>query len=152
DESLGKSHIQANVFITMRSGGIGSYVLRNTMWAGNNFVYEYLRLKPGASGAALEAKLPPFLDKYGADQLKQIGMQKKLHLQPMTAIHTSTGYEVENSKTTSASFLYLLLLIAILIQVVACINFMNLSTARASLRAKEVGVRKVIGAGRGALI
>ena len=152
DESLGKSHIQANLFLTMRSGGIGDYVLRNTMWAGNNFAYEYIKLKPGASAAALESKLPAFLNKYGADQLKALGMQKQLHLQPVTAIHTSSGYEIEFGKTTSASFLYLLLLIAVLIQVVACINFMNLSTARASMRAKEVGVRKVIGAGRGALI
>jgi putative ABC transport system permease protein len=152
DESLGKSHIQANLFLTMRSGGIGDYVLRNTMWAGNNFAYEYIKLKPGASAAALESKLPAFLNKYGAGQLKEIGMQKQLHLQPVTAIHTSSGYEIEIGQTTSASFLYLLLLIAILIQVVACINFMNLSTARASLRAREVGVRKVVGAGRGALI
>ena len=152
DESLGKTQLKANLFITMRSGGIGNYVLRNTMWAGNNFAYEFLKLRQGASAAALEAKLPAFLNKYGADQLKQLGMQKQLHLQPLTAVHTSSGYEVEMGKTTSASFLYLLLLIAILIQVIACINFMNLSTARASLRAKEIGVRKVIGAGRGSLI
>ena len=152
DESLGKSHIQANLFLTMRSGGIGDYVLRNTQWAGNNFAYEYIKLKPGANAAALESKLPAFLNKYGADQFKALGMQKQLHLQPVTAIHTSSGYEVEFGKTTSANFLYLLLLIAVLIQIVACINFMNLSTARASMRAKEVGVRKVIGAGRGALI
>ena len=119
DESLGKSHIEANIFITMRSGGIGGYVLGNTMWAGNNFAFEYLRLKPGASADVLEKKLPAFLNKYGADQLKQIGMQKVLHLQPVTAIHTSSGYEVEMGKTTSSSFLYLLLLIAVLIQMVA---------------------------------
>src|SRR5204863_3674676 len=58
------------------------------------------------------------------------------------------GYEVEMTKTVNPSFLYILILIAVLIQVIACINFMNLSTARASKRAKEVGVRKVIGAER----
>jgi len=152
DESLGKTHIDANVLLTMRSGGVGDYVLRNTIWAGNNFTYSYVRLTPGASVAALEAKLPAFLNKYGADQLKTIGMQKQLHLQPVTTIHSTSGYESENSRTVSASFLYLLLLIAGLIQVIACINFMNLSTARACNRAREVGVRKVIGAGRGQLI
>ena len=79
-------------------------------------------------------------------------MQKQLHLQPVGSIHTTTGYENEMDKTVSPSFLYILLLIAALIQVIACINFMNLSTARASKRAKEVGVRKVIGAGRKDLI
>src|SRR5258706_14654314 len=52
------------------------------------------------------------------------------------------------TKTVDPSFLNILILIAVLIQVIACINFMNLSTARASKRAKEVGVRKVIGAER----
>src|SRR3984885_1822414 len=75
-------------------------------------------------------------------------MKKKLQLQPITAIHTTTAYDIEPGKTVSSSFLNLLLLIAVLIQVIACINFMNLSTARASKRAKEVGVRKVIGAGK----
>jgi putative ABC transport system permease protein len=152
DESLGKSHIHANLFITMNSGGIGEYVLQNTMWAGNNFAYSYVKLKPHTDATALEKKLPGFLDKYGAQQLRELGMEKQLHLQRATSIHTSSGYEVELSKTVSTSFLYILLLIAALIQVIACINFMNLATARASKRAKEVGVRKVIGAGRKDLV
>ncbi|MBE9667260.1 ABC transporter permease [Mucilaginibacter boryungensis] len=152
DESLGKSHIQANLFITMRGGGIGAYVLQNNVWAGNNFTASYVKLRPGTSAAALEKQFPAFLDKYGAAQMKSLGMTKQLHLQPVTSIHTTTGYEVELSKTLSPSFLYILLLIAVMIQVIACINFMNLSTARASKRAKEVGVRKVIGAGQGDLI
>ena len=152
DESLGKTHIEANLFVTMRSPGIGGYVLANTVWAGNNFLDGYIKLKPGASAATLESKLPAFLKKYGEQQLKTIGMQKQLHLQPVASIHTTPGYETEPSKTISSSFLSLLLLIAALIQIIACINFMNLSTARASNRAKEVGVRKLIGAGRGELI
>ncbi len=152
DESLGKSHIQENIFITMNSGGIGEYVLKNDRWTGNNFTCSYVKLKPGASSAALEKKLPAFLMKYGEEQFKTSGMHKQLHLQPVQSIHTTTGYEVENSKTVSPSFLFILMLIAIVIQVIACINFMNLSTARASKRAKEVGVRKVIGAGRKDLI
>ena len=152
DESLGKSHIKANIFITMNSGGVGEYALHNNTWTGNNFAYSYIKLKPGTNAAALEKKLPAFLLKYAKQQLKDGGMQKQLHLQPITGIHTSTSYEVENSKTVSPSFLFILILIAVVIQVIACINFMNLSTARASKRAKEVGVRKVIGAGRKDLI
>jgi putative ABC transport system permease protein len=152
DETLGKTHIKANMFITMNSGGIGEYVLQNHSWAGNNFADEYIKLHPGSDVAALEKKLPAFLNKYGAQQLKALGMQKQLHLQPVGSIHTTTGYENEMDKTVSPSFLYILILIAVLIQVIACINFMNLSTARASKRAKEVGVRKVVGAGRKDLI
>jgi putative ABC transport system permease protein len=152
DESLGKTHILANIFVTMNSGGIGDFVRGNNSWAGNNFTNSYIKLNPGTDASALESKLPAFLLKYGADQLKQLGMEKHLHLQKVSSIHTTTGYEVEMTKTVNPSFLYILILIAVLIQVIACINFMNLSTARASKRAKEVGVRKVIGAGRKDLI
>ena len=148
DESLGKSHVHINMFIAMNSGGIGEYVLQNDSWAGNNFTNSYIKLRSHTEAATLEDKLPAFLLKYGAQQLKQLGMEKRLHLQPMSSIHTTKGYEVEMTKTVNPTFLYILILIAVLIQVIACINFMNLSTARASKRAKEVGVRKVIGAER----
>jgi len=152
DERLGKSHLHANMFITMNSGGMGEVVRQSGMWAGSNFTYSYIKLRPHADAAALEKKLPAFLNKYGGQQLKDIGMEKILHLQPLGSIHTTTDYEREFSKSVDPSFLYILLLIAILIQVIACINFMNLSTARASKRAKEVGVRKVVGAERSDLI
>ncbi|MDZ4810343.1 MAG: ABC transporter permease [Bacteroidota bacterium] len=152
DESLGKSHIQANIYVTMRGGGMGDYARTNTSWAGNNFSYSYVKLYPNTDVAALESKLPAFLNKYGQDQLKQLGMEKQLHLQPVSSIHTTPGYEAENDKIANPRFLYLLLLIAGLIQVIACINFMNLSTARSTNRAKEVGVRKVIGAGKFQLV
>jgi putative ABC transport system permease protein len=152
DESLGKTHIQVSMFMAMNSGGLGEYVRQSNTWGGNNFLYAYVKLRPDASAAALERKLPDFLNKYGAAQMKEIGMKKVLHLQQITTIHTTPGFEHELTKTLDPSFLYILILIAVLIQVIACINFMNLSTARASQRAKEVGVRKVIGAGQGDLI
>jgi putative ABC transport system permease protein len=152
DETAGQSHIKASMFLAMNSGGLGQYVRQNSNWAGNNFLYAYVKLRPDASAAALEKKLPDFLNKYGADQLKAIGMKKALHLQPITTIHTTPGHEHELTKTLDPAFLYIMILVAVLIQVVACINFMNLSTARASKRAKEVGVRKVIGAGQGDLM
>jgi putative ABC transport system permease protein len=146
DESLGQSHIRANLFMSMSSGGMGEFTLTNKSFAAYNFTASYVRLKSNVSASALEKKLPAFLQRYGADQLRKMGMEKKLHLQAVTSIHTTPGYENELSKTIDSSFLKMLLLIALFIQVIACINFMNLSTARASKRAKEVGVRKVVGA------
>jgi putative ABC transport system permease protein len=151
DEDLGKSNIHASMFIRMNANGFGGDILGNTTWSGNNFTYSYIKLKPGTNVVLFEKKLPAFLNKYGANQLKDIGMEKHLHLQPVTSIHTTTGHEHEMTDTVSNSFLYILLLIAALIQIIACINFMNLSTARASKRAKEVGVRKVIGAEKSSL-
>lgn len=152
DESLGKSHIQANAFITMNSGLIGRIIRTNDSWAGNNYIYAYVKLQPGANAAALEKKLPAFLKKYGQEQMKTAGMTKQLYMQPIHAIHTNAEFDHDIDKPVSPSFLYVLILIAVLIQVMACINFMNLSTARASKRAKEVGVRKVIGAERKDLV
>lgn len=152
DQSLGRSHLEGNMFISMKSGDMGVGVANNNEWAGNNFLFSYLKLRPGADAGALEKKLPAFLNKYGGQRMKQLGMQKQLHLQPVTSIHTTAGFDVEPSKTADPSFLLILVLIAVMIQVIACINFMNLSTARASKRAKEVGVRKVIGAGKYDLI
>ena len=152
DESLGKTIIKANFFMNMHSGGMGEYTATTDAWAGNNYTSSFVRLRPDANPAALEKKFPAFLNKYGGEQMKQGGMTKQIHLQPLLDVHTTAGYENEPSKTVSVSFLNIMILIAILIQVIACINFMNLSTARASKRAKEVGVRKVIGAGRYSLV
>jgi len=152
DESLGKSSLQANMFVKMNPGGYGDDFLTNHTWSGNNFTYSFIKLKAGANPVALEKKLPAFLNKYGEEELRTVGMKKSLHLQPIAQIHTTAGYDAEAGKTVSSTFLHLLILIALLIQVIACINFMNLSTARASRRAKEVGIRKVAGAGRKSLI
>jgi putative ABC transport system permease protein len=151
DESLGKSNIHAGMFIRMNPNGYGGAVLKNDTWSGNNFTYSFIKLKPGANAAALEKKLPAFLNEHGGEQLKSLGMEKQLFLQSLTSIHTSEAREDELTPTVSSSFLNILILIAALIQIIACINFMNLSTAKASKRAKEVGVRKVIGAEKSSL-
>ncbi|HET6256046.1 MAG TPA: ABC transporter permease [Puia sp.] len=152
DESLGKSQIHANVFMSMNSNGIGEFAYHTDEWAGENFAASFVRLRPGADVAVLEKQLPAFLGKYASAQLKAKGMTKTLYLEPMTKIHTNTQFDSGLGKTVDPSFLSVLLLIAALIQVIACINFMNQSTARASKRAREVGVRKVLGADRGDLL
>ncbi|HWZ16687.1 MAG TPA: ABC transporter permease [Mucilaginibacter sp.] len=148
DQSLGKSHLEGNMFISMKSGNTGNSIANDPEWAGNNFLFSYIVLRPDANAKTLEKKFSAFLQKYAGPQMKQLGMQKELHLQSVRSIHTTGGFDVEPTKTADPSFLFMLILIAVLIQVIACINFMNLSTARASKRAKEVGVRKVIGAGK----
>ena len=151
-ESLGRSHLQANVFITLNSGLIGRIIRGIDNWAGGNMMYSYVLLRHGTDPQAFSRKLAPFLVTHGQQQLKALGMTKEISLLPVSAAHTTTGLEVQWTRSVSPSFLSILSLIAILTQVIACINFMNLTTARAFKRAKEVGVRKVIGAGRGNLI
>jgi putative ABC transport system permease protein len=152
DVSQARSHIQADVFVTMNSGVIGNIVRSDMSWGGHMMMYSYVRIRPGSDYRKLDKKLGPFLDRYGAKEMKTIGMEKQIHLQPVAEIHTNADLQHDLTAAVSPSFLSMLSLIAVLIQVIACINFMNLSTARAAKRAKEVGVRKVIGAGRGDLI
>lgn len=148
----GKSHIEANYFLSMDSGGAGSYAATSQEWVGNNFTNAYIKLKPNVSPSQFESKLPSFIDRYAGESLKNQGSIKILSLQPVSSIHTTTGYVAESGNPVSPGLLYILLAIAGLVQVIACINFMNLSTARATKRAKEIGIRKVVGAHRQAII
>ncbi|MEO5563082.1 MAG: ABC transporter permease [Chitinophagaceae bacterium] len=153
DETYGKSHLEPHFIMTMNSGGMGDFVRNNNQWAGQNFVFNYVRLNSNANAVALQTKLPAFLDKYGADNLKELGMKKHLYLQKVTDIHLhSKGINNQISKTSNIQFLYLLLTIGFFIQLIACINFINLTTARSMRRAREIGVRKVIGAAKSSLI
>ncbi|MCB0571068.1 MAG: ABC transporter permease [Phaeodactylibacter sp.] len=152
DPAAAKSHIRGHLYLSMNSGGIGEYVRTSNHWAGNNFISGYIKLKPRADAKALEAKLPAFLQKHGAEQLKELGMKKTLSLEPVKDIHLHSNRINQLETTVSARLLYILLTIAGFIQLIACINFMNLATARSTRRAKEVGIRKAIGANRGALV
>lgn len=120
-------------------------------WGWSDF-YTYVLLKPGASAAGLQAKLPDFAQKYMGESMKKDGFQCRFDLQPLYDIHAHSTYDYELGGNGNFKFLPLLGAIALLIMLIAWINFINLSTARSLERAKEVGVRKAVGAGRGTLI
>lgn len=154
DENMGKSHLNPNYLLSMNSpGGIGELVRSVQNYATQNFVFSYVKLVPGADIRRLQQKLPEFLQNRGAKDLETAGMEKTIALQPVKDIHLySKGITNQIDKVSNIQYLYVLLLLAFFIQLVACINFINLSTARASKRAKEIGVRKVVGADKGSLI
>ncbi|MBX7152029.1 ABC transporter permease, partial [bacterium] len=146
------SHIQARFFMSMSSDGMGAYFNTMQQWAGNNVMFSYVMLQPGTDPSALEAKLPAFLDKYGKEQLAALGFHKTHFLQPVTDIHLKSDFTNDLSPNSSMTLMYVLGSISIFILLIACINFMNLATARSAKRAKEVGVRKVLGARKAMLI
>jgi len=152
EDSEHKTHIEANFFTSMQTEGLGKYVTSVTNWAGQNFIYSYIQLNPKSSWQALEAKLPAFLNKYGAEDLKAQGMHKSLHLQAVSDIHLKSNLAHEISQNGSIVYIYVLAAIAVFILLIACINFMNLATAQATRRASEVGVRKTLGASQSLLI
>ncbi|WP_425235063.1 ABC transporter permease [Ulvibacterium sp.] len=152
-ESIHKTHLNPNYILSMTSPGLGAYVRSVENYATQNFVYSYLKLVPGSNAIALEKKLPDFLQARGSSDLAAAGFDKTLLLQPVKDIHLySKGIEMQIDAVSNIEYLYALLLLAAIIQLVACINFVNLSTARAGKRAKEIGVRKTVGAEKGSLI
>ncbi len=149
----GKSHLNPNYIINLDTPGFGEFVNGVTNFATENFVYNYVRLEPNVNGELLDAKLASFLKARGEKDLIDSGIKKRLTLQPISDIHLySKGIRGQIDLVSDINYLYFLLILALFIQLVACINFINLSTARASKRAKEIGVRKVVGAGKDSLI
>jgi len=147
-----KSHIPAHFFLSMRNGDIGGFIESRTNWAANSFFHTYIRLKNTVDPIAFEKKLNAAIDKRAGADLKAFGWSRQLFLQPLTGIYLHSALENEIGPNGNATTLYILGSIALFILLIACINFMNLSTARSGKRAKEVGVRKVMGAERGSLV
>ena len=121
-------------------------------WNGGMQYYHYLELVPGANTAELEEKFPDFMYEKINYIYEEAGASIAAFLQPVTDIHLHSGYVGEIGPTGSMSNIYIYSAIALFILFIACINFMNLTTALATKRAKEIGMRKVFGAGRPSLI
>ena len=124
-----------------------------TSWGWYDF-YSYLQLKPGTDYKNLESKLPAFCDRYINSQewYKTNNNRAELYLLPVTDIHLYSNYNQEAEVNGNGQAVRFLFLVAIFIIGIAWINYINLATARSVERAREVGVRKVLGAGRSTLI
>ncbi|MDD9948009.1 MAG: ABC transporter permease [candidate division Zixibacteria bacterium] len=118
----------------------------------NHDLYTYLLLREGAAPEDLESKFPAFLDKHLGDQLDGTGIVAKPFLQPIRDIHLGSNMEGEFGPNSDIRYVYIFSSLAVFILLIACVNFMNLSTARSARRAQEVGIRKVLGAQRPQLI
>lgn len=119
---------------------------KNWVW---NPCWTYILLKPNVNPAEIERDFPNFIQKYYPDFIKN---QAGHSLQPLTAIHLTSNLDYEIEANSSKSSIYIFAAIGIFILLIACINFTNLATARSATRAKEVGIRKVVGAHNSNLI
>ncbi|MDE3182367.1 MAG: ABC transporter permease [Bacteroidota bacterium] len=147
------SHIQANFFVSMNGGDIEAYIRNNgNNFANNNMFYSYIRLRHGSDPAKTAAKFPAFIEKYESKDLKDAGFTKKQFLINLKDIHLHSGMNNDVTPSGSLTYLYILGSIALFTLLIACINFMNLSTARSSKRSAEVGIRKVLGAEKKSLV
>ncbi|MEO7768078.1 MAG: FtsX-like permease family protein, partial [Ferruginibacter sp.] len=145
------SHFHFELFASMA----GLPESKELTWMSSNF-YTYLLLADGYDYKKLEAKLPQVVEKYmGPQMFKAMGVtladfRKKgndisFHLQPLTDIHLHSDFQGDLSQPGDIRYVYIFGAVALFMLLIACINFMNLSTAGASRRAREVGIRKVLG-------
>jgi putative ABC transport system permease protein len=158
------SHFHYDIFLPLLGNWPGAREAQSTSFLTNNFS-TYLLLKKGTDSKALERKIPSFIKKYAGPQLATAlgadftiekyyasGNKFEMTLMPLLDIHLYSNFNSELELNSSITYIYLLGTIALFILAIACINFMNLATARSSNRAKEVGIRKVMGSLRSHLI
>ncbi|MBD0296440.1 MAG: ABC transporter permease [Flavisolibacter sp.] len=146
------SQIDVRFFVSIRGGAMEQFMRQQTDMVGNNMFHTFFLLKRGADAKRLEAKFPAFVDKYLGKGLTNAGFYKQQFLIPVKDMHLRADMPVDISPVGSVTYLYILGCVALFTLLIACINFMNLSTARSSKRSAEVGVRKVLGAERRSLI
>jgi len=135
---------------------------QSPLWISNSY-YTYLLLQENYAPLQLEAKFPALVKKYVAPQIEQAidksfdeaiaaGAKYDFYLQPLPSIYLHSTAQNDLAVTSDVKYVYILTAIAVFILLIAAINFMNLATARSSNRAKEVGLRKVLGSERRQLI
>lgn len=146
------THFDYNMFITM----LNRADARQNIWLSNNFT-TYLKLNSKEAKAVVDGRFPAFLERHFADQVKQMmgvdikdalasgNLAATYFLQPVEDIYLHSNMDYEIRSGGSIENVYLFSIIGFFILLIACINFMNMATAKASIRAKEVGVRKVLG-------
>ncbi|HKI79545.1 MAG TPA: ABC transporter permease [Ignavibacteriaceae bacterium] len=135
---------------------------RNPFWLSNNY-YTYLLLSKGTDVKVLQEKINSVVRKFVAPQVQTVagislsqflaaGNKYDFELQPLKSIHLHSHLEGEVEPNSDINYIYIFSAIGLAILLIACINFMNLSTAKSEKRAKEVGIRKTLGSNKGQLI
>ncbi|MGH7456729.1 MAG: FtsX-like permease family protein, partial [bacterium] len=117
-----------------------------------NILHTYIKIAEGVSPQAFEQKISKVADRYVGDKIRANNQTYTYFLQPITSIHLHSDLRYELEANSRMVYVQIFSVAAVLILLIACINFMNLVTARSMRRAKEVGLRKVVGAYRSQLM
>ncbi|CAN5483542.1 ABC transporter permease [soil metagenome] len=145
------SHLLFDMLISFSSLIKGNQNIGQDNWGNfNNFTY--VLLKPGTSAPAFEKKLIPLYEKYMAPIFAQFNIKMHYVVQPITAIHLHSNLEREPEELGNMSYIWIFSAVAFFMLLIACINYMNLTTARSARRAKEIGIRKVTGSTKKQLV
>ena len=143
------SHIKFDMLVSFSTMDNNNQISGNWTWPE---FYNYVLLAPGTDPKKLSAKFPAFIERHLGTVLKSLNFGCAFHLQPVTDIHLKSHYLKEPEVSGSENEISFLSIIGILILAIAWINYINLSTAKSMERAKEVGLRKVMGSSRLQLI
>ena len=122
-----------------------------TAWQWDGFL-NYVVLRDGTDPATLEARFPSFVEQRAGEELRNYNAGMVFHLQPLSKIHLISDYRGEIKPTGDQKSTYFLLIIGLFVLVIAWINYTNLTTAYSLKRAREVGVRKVLGSFKSQLV
>ena len=144
------SHLRFDMLISWVSLPKNQYGGEDNWGNFNNFTY--VLLKPGTSAAAFNKKLVPMYEKYMAPLFAQFNVKMHYGVQPLTDIHLHSKLEHEPEELGSMSYIWIFSAVAFFMMLIASINYMNLTTARSARRAKEIGIRKVIGSTKKRLV
>lgn len=140
------SQIKADLLVSMSSfRQIYGYPTSDSEWTNHNY-YTYLLLKPHVNAKAFEKKLPAFMEFHHGEESRKLQMFETLTLEPLREVYLKS--KRDGFVSGSINNVNIFSIVAIFILLIACINFINLTTARSAERAKEVGIRKVVGAAR----
>ncbi len=142
------SHVLFNSLISISTL---DFLNRPGQW-GNFGALTYVLLKPGFEPASFEKKLTDIYPKYQQSIFEPFGVTMTYHTQAITDIHLKSKLKYEPEPLGNINYIYTFSAIAVLLLLIACINYMNLTTARSARRAKEIGIRKVSGSVQGQLI
>lgn len=145
------SHFPFEVILPIHNLLMNGQYKEDDGWGWNNFV-TYVELEKTADSKMMEEKLPAFVEKYQGEDLGRSNSTRVYSFQPIREIHLKPGLNHESSATISVNTIYFFLLISGFILAIAWVNYINLSTARAMERAREVGIKKSIGAYRSQLM
>ena len=145
------SHFRMDYFVSLSTGPLVGNPRALIRWSVRYF-YTYLLLSEGSSPDMLERKLPAFVKKHMGSYLQATGGSFEPYLQRLTDIHLHSHLENELGVNGDSTYVAILLVVAVFVIVLTCVNFTNLSTARAMVRVREVGFRKVAGAQRWELV
>ncbi|MFZ5980782.1 MAG: ABC transporter permease [Candidatus Zixiibacteriota bacterium] len=143
------THWKYGILMSWKS--VEDYHELNNIWDGA-FACTYIKLRPGVDPQEFERKISRLPHAYIGDELDRKNITLTLFIQPVSSIHLYSNLQWELEAPGNPAYLYIFSITGILILLIACINFMNLTTARSANRASEVGVRKVVGAQRHHLI